>query len=56
MEIKILKAELVQKTSKNGNPYTVLELSITDKVKKQVFLSDAEIELIKITQLSNAKN
>ena len=50
MEIKIAKATLDEKISQKGNPYTVLTIHVTDKVKKMVFLSDAEIELIKLTQ------
>lgn len=43
-----LKAVLVEKTSKSGNPYVCVEVSITDKIKKLVFLSPAEVELIKM--------
>lgn len=48
-----IKAELVQRLSKNGNPYTAIEISITDKIKKLVFLNQAELELLKITTNSN---
>lgn len=43
-----LKAVLVEKTSKKGLPYVCIEVSITDKIKKLVFLSQAEVELIKM--------
>lgn len=43
-----IKSELVEKTSKSGNKYVCIEVSLTDKVKKVVFLTDAEVELIKL--------
>lgn len=45
-----IKATLVEKVSKNGNPYKVIELYLTDTYKKLVFLDDAELELLKIVQ------
>ena len=47
-----IKAVLVEKTSKSGNTYIAIEVYITDKIKKLVFLTPAELELLKIT---NAK-
>lgn len=44
-----IKAVLVEKTSKKGNTYIAVEVYITDKIKKLVFLTPAEIELLKIT-------
>lgn len=42
-----LTAELVEKTSKNsGEPYKCVEISITDRVSKIVFLDNAELEII----------
>lgn len=43
-----LNAVLVEKVSKNGNPYVCVEIYLTDKVKKTVFLEEAEVELIKL--------
>lgn len=43
-----IKAVLVEKTSKSGNPYVAVEVYITDKVKKLVFLTEAELELLKL--------
>lgn len=43
-----MKAVLVEKTSKSGNPYVAIEVYITDKIKKLVFLTPAELELIKM--------
>lgn len=43
-----IKAELVERISKTGNPYIAVEVTIIDKIKKLVFLSPAEIELIKL--------
>lgn len=41
---------LVERVSKAGNAYTAVELQITDKLKKLVFLSPAEIELLKLSK------
>ena len=35
-----------ERTSKKGNPYTVLILDITDNYSKVIYLNDAEVELI----------
>lgn len=43
-----IKAVLVEKTSKSGNPYVAIEVYITDKIKKLVFLTQAELELLKL--------
>lgn len=43
-----IKAELVERTSKTGNKYICVELSITDNIKKLVFLTEAELELLKL--------
>ena len=43
---------IVEKTSKAGKPYKALEVTINDKIKKLVFLTDAELELIKLTSVS----
>lgn len=48
-----IDAVLVQRLSKSGNPYTAIEISITDKIKKLVFLNQAELELLKITTNSS---
>lgn len=44
-----IKAELVERISKNGNKFIAIEVTITDKIKKLVFLSPAELELLKLT-------
>lgn len=44
-----LKAVLVQRTSKKGNEYIAIEVTITEKIKKLVFLTPAELELLKMT-------
>jgi len=49
-EVMNLKAVLVEKVSKNGNPYQAVEVYITDTIKKMVFLTDAEIELLKLSR------
>lgn len=43
-----LKAELVQRESKNGNLYTCIEVKLTDSYVKRVFVESSEIELIKL--------
>lgn len=43
-----MKAILVEKTSKSGNPYVAIEVYITDTIKKLVFLTQAELELIRM--------
>ena len=48
-----VNAELVEKVSKNGNKYICIEVSLTDKVKKVVFLTDAEVELLKLYMSSS---
>lgn len=44
-----VKSVLVSKTSKDGKPYVCLEIYLTENTKKVVFLTEAEIELIKLT-------
>lgn len=39
---------LEERTSKKGNPYTVLVLKIYGNYEKDVFLNDAELELISL--------
>lgn len=41
-----MKVELVEKVSKNGNKYIVLEIALTPRYKKVVFLDNAELELV----------
>lgn len=43
-----IKANLVEKVSKKGNSYICVELYLTDTLKKLVFLTDAELELLKL--------
>lgn len=48
-EVKIVKAVIVNAvSSKSGKPYTALDVYITPNTSKRVFLSDAELELLKI--------
>lgn len=44
-----VKATLVEKISKNGKPYVCIEVYVTEKIKKLVFLTEAELELLKLT-------
>lgn len=50
MEVKAL---IEEKVSKSGNPYTAIVIYITDKVTKTVFLTPAELELIKMKKQDN---
>lgn len=43
-----VKSVVVEKTSKKGNSYIAIEVYITDNIKKLVFLTPAELELLKI--------
>lgn len=49
-----MKCELVEKTSKSGNKYIALEVSLTPTYKKVIFLEQAELELVRFyTQNKN---
>ena len=49
-----LDAALVEKVStRTCKPYVCVEIFVTDKVKKTVFLTDSEIELIRLFYGSN---
>lgn len=45
----MIKCNLVEKVSKNGNNYLCLEIYLTDTYKKIVFLDKAEVELLKLS-------
>lgn len=46
------KGKLVEKVSKTGNTYYVIEIKITETYVKQVFLDKADLEIIKLTNAS----
>lgn len=48
------KATLETRTSKKGLDYEVLVIKITDKIEKLVFLTPAELELLRLS--SNSKS
>lgn len=50
-----LNCEIVQKTSKAGNPYRVLRVQLSEKppVTKDVFIDDAEIAILSMSQNSS---
>ena len=50
-----INAMLVEKISQKGKPYICVEIYITDKVTKTVFLEEAEIELMKLYLEKNNK-
>lgn len=45
----MIKCNLVEKVSKKGNNYLCLEIYLTDTYKKIVFLEQAEVELLKLS-------
>mgnify|MGYP003446438779 CR=1 FL=1 len=45
-----VKATLETRISKKGLPYQVLVIKLTDKYEKLVFLTQSEIELLKLIQ------
>ena len=53
MNSQKFEATLETRKSKSGNDYQVLVVKITDKIEKLVFLTPAELELLKI---SNSKS
>lgn len=48
-----MKCELVEKVSKSGNKYVVLTIQLTPSYTKDVFLDNAELELIKLYAQQN---
>lgn len=54
MNSQKFEATLETRKSKSGNDYQVLVIKITDKIEKLVFLTPAELELLKIS--SNSKS
>lgn len=44
-----LKCFLEERTSKKGNSYQCIIVKLTDKLEKLVFLTDAELELLKLS-------
>lgn len=46
-----LKCSLEVRTSKKGNSYQVLVIKLTDTYEKLVFLDNAELELLKASNL-----
>ncbi len=49
MNSQKIDAALETRKSKAGNDYQVVVVKITDKIEKLVFLSDAELELLKLS-------
>ena len=45
----MIRCNIVDKVSKNGNNYKCLEIYLTDTYKKIVFLDKAEMELLKLS-------
>lgn len=43
-----IKCELVERVSSKGNKYTALVVHLTENLEKLVFLSQAEVELLKL--------
>lgn len=49
-----MKCEIVEKVSKTGNKYVVLQVQLTPSYTKDVFLESAELELIKLYAQQNS--
>lgn len=49
-----IKATLETRVSSKGNEYTCVVIKITDKIEKLVFLSESELELIRINNSKTA--
>lgn len=47
----MIKCNLVDKVSKNGNNYLCLEIYLTETYKKIVFLDKAELELLRLSNI-----
>ena len=50
---KNVRCVLTEKTSKSGNEYQCLVISLTPTYEKVVFLDKAELELLKATTTTN---
>lgn len=48
-----VKAQLVDKISKDGNKYQAIVIKITPTYEKMVFLEKAEVELLKVSNMLN---
>lgn len=48
MEVKKIEATLQERISKKGTAYQCVVLKLTENMEKLVFLTPAEIELLKI--------
>lgn len=46
-------ARLEERQSKKGTTYQVLVIKLSDRVEKLVFLTDAELELLKLQKTSS---
>ena len=53
---KNVRCVLTEKTSKTGNNYQCLVISLTPTYEKVVFLDKAELELLKATQPTSTQN
>lgn len=51
-----MKCEIVEKTSKAGNKYKVLQIHLTPNYSKDVFLEEAELQLITLYVQQQANN
>lgn len=48
MEVKKIEATLQERVSKKGTTYQCLVLKLTENMEKLVFLTQAELELLKL--------
>lgn len=48
MEVKKVEATLQERVSKKGNTYQCVVIKLTENMEKLVFLTQAEVELLKL--------
>lgn len=52
MEVKKVDASLQERVSKKGNTYQCVVIKLTENMEKLVFLTQAEVELLKLKSAS----
>lgn len=52
MEAKKVEATLQERVSKKGNTYQCVVIKLTENMEKLVFLTQAEVELLKLKSTS----
>lgn len=55
MDVKYLNATLETRKSKQGNDYKVIVIKLTPTCEKLVFLDQAELELLSLSDLTKSQ-